>query len=83
MMSVELEVIVHRDSDKGDLWAEVVQLPGCFASGKTREELMDSLQEAIKLYLENGDASTAPTTDRVDGVERYRVSKDFKLVPAS
>ena len=32
-------------------WAEVSQLPGCFASGRTLTELHEALGEAIGLYL--------------------------------
>ena len=32
-------------------WAEVSQLPGCFASGRTLTELGDALGEATGLYL--------------------------------
>lgn len=83
MNPMELEVIVRRDSETGALWAQVVQLPGCFASGHNRKELMESLQEAIELYLEDADASSILSSDRVEGIERYRVSDDFKLLPAS
>jgi predicted RNase H-like HicB family nuclease len=83
MSQMELEVVVHRDSESGSYWAEVVQLPGCFASGHSRDELMTSLEEAIELYLEDSDPQTMISSDRVEGVERYRVGKDFKLLPAS
>ncbi len=35
----------------GDYWAVVRELPGCFASGRTAEELREALIEAIGLYL--------------------------------
>jgi predicted RNase H-like HicB family nuclease len=35
-----------------DLWAEVLELPGCFAAGATTAELNESLTEAISLYLD-------------------------------
>lgn len=43
-------VQVHHEDD-GSLWAEVDGLPGCFASGFDMNELRESLQEAIGLYL--------------------------------
>lgn len=82
MRSMEIEVIVHKDASTDDLWAEVVQLPGCFASGRSRDDLMQSLEEAVELYLRDGDIS-ATTSDRLEGVEHYRVSNDFKLFPAN
>lgn len=45
----EYRVDVHYESDH--LWAEVVDLPGCFASGKDADELREALQEAVGMYL--------------------------------
>ena len=45
-------VLVHEDGDDpGMLWAEVPDLPGCFASGSDLDELKDALVEAIGLCL--------------------------------
>ena len=41
---------VH-DEDDGDLWAHVLELPGCFASGRDMDELLEAAAEAIGLYL--------------------------------
>jgi predicted RNase H-like HicB family nuclease len=40
---------IHEED--GSYWAEVEELPGCFASGDTTEELAAALQEAVGLYL--------------------------------
>lgn len=40
---------VHEDDDS--YWAEVKELPGCFASGDSIEELWANLAEAMGLYL--------------------------------
>lgn len=45
----EYTVNVHEES--GSLWAEVVELPGCFASGDDLDDLQEALEEAISLYL--------------------------------
>jgi predicted RNase H-like HicB family nuclease len=55
---VELTVRVHFED--GAYWAEVVELPGCFASGETLDALKDALDEAIALYLEDDAASPGP-----------------------
>ena len=34
-------------------WASVRELPGCFSSGDTIEELQANLREAISLHLED------------------------------
>jgi predicted RNase H-like HicB family nuclease len=45
----QLHVEVHHED--GSYWAEVRELPGCFASGRDLPELIESVQEAIALYL--------------------------------
>ena len=43
-------VRVHQEPGQ-ELWAEVLELPGCFATGTDREDLRQALTEAISLYL--------------------------------
>ena len=48
-MSETAEYIARiHESDDG-FWAEVIDLPGCFASGRTLDELREALEEAISL----------------------------------
>jgi predicted RNase H-like HicB family nuclease len=45
-------VIVHEaEEDETGYWAEVEELPGCFASGDTLEELEQDVKDAIETYL--------------------------------
>jgi predicted RNase H-like HicB family nuclease len=45
-------ILVHREPEQEyPLWAEVEELPGCFASGRNMDELQDALSEAVSLYL--------------------------------
>jgi predicted RNase H-like HicB family nuclease len=53
---MELTVIVHEESES--FWSEVAELPGCFASGGTLDELREALAESVGLYL--WDAPVAP-----------------------
>jgi predicted RNase H-like HicB family nuclease len=46
---VEQTARIHLE--EGSYWADVPELPGCFASGDTLDELFESLQEGIALYL--------------------------------
>lgn len=55
----ELHVEVQRED--GAYWAEVRELPGCFASGTTVAELIEAVEEAVALYLAPPEAD-APTT---------------------
>lgn len=49
MKQQALHVDVHHED--GSYWAEVRELPGCFASGDTAAELIESVEEAVALYL--------------------------------
>ncbi len=44
-------VIIEKDED-GVFVGRVPDLPGCATEGKTREELMKNVKEAIQAYLE-------------------------------
>ncbi len=46
---MDLHAIIHEED--GSYWAEVKELPGCFASGHTYDELMQGLYEAIEMCL--------------------------------
>jgi predicted RNase H-like HicB family nuclease len=46
---VEYHVTIHEED--GAYWAEVAELPGCFASGDNLDELREALFEAIRVYL--------------------------------
>ncbi|MBK5219559.1 MAG: type II toxin-antitoxin system HicB family antitoxin [Thermoleophilia bacterium] len=50
---MELNVNVHLED--GSYWADVPELPGCFAAGDTLDELFSSLKEGIGLYLKGRD----------------------------
>lgn len=43
-----------RLGDDGWYWAEVPALPGCFASGRTTEELTEALAESVGMCLVDG-----------------------------
>lgn len=77
----EYRLKVHKEEDH--LWAEIVELPGCFATGRDMDELAEALGEAISIYL-------APTPEerpevRVHIQPRHDVTKmpaRVELVPA-
>lgn len=62
-----LHVDVHHD--EGSYWAEVRELPGCFASGDTAAELIESVEEAVALYLAPSDGETPPVTVELAGFD--------------
>jgi predicted RNase H-like HicB family nuclease len=49
--TMELTANIHRED--GSYWADVSELPGCFASGDNLDELFTSLREGIQLYVES------------------------------
>jgi predicted RNase H-like HicB family nuclease len=44
--------VVLEPSEKGGFTASVPSLPGCISEGKTREDPLRNIREAIELYLE-------------------------------
>jgi antitoxin HicB len=46
-------IVVHEAAPKdgGGFWAEVPDLPGCFASGETLSELKQDAAEAIESHV--------------------------------
>ena len=45
-------VIIEQDED-GVFVAECPTLPGCISQGKTREEALESIKDAIQGYIES------------------------------
>jgi len=59
---MELTARIHIE--EGSYWTDVPKLPGCFASGDTLDELFDSLQEGVVLYVADEGKRTARCTSR-------------------
>jgi predicted RNase H-like HicB family nuclease len=64
-----MELIARIHIEEGSYWANVPELPGCFASGDTLDELFESLQEGVALADEGEQGgplrvATATLTDR-------------------
>jgi len=56
---VRYRVLIEQDED-GVYVAEVPALPGCISQGKTRNEVIDNIKEAIAGYLESLQAHDEP-----------------------
>jgi len=54
----DMELTANIHLEDGSYWADVPELPGCFASGETLDELFSSLREGIQLYLEEDEGPT-------------------------
>ena len=61
MKKMDLHVTLHAED--GSFWAEVEELPGCFATGDTLDELSKSLSEAIGMCLPQPTEKRVPTLD--------------------
>jgi len=48
---MKLHVVIEKD-ESGYFVAEVPALPGCFSQGKTREEALTNIREAIEGWFE-------------------------------
>jgi len=59
-MIVGMELTANIHLKDGSYWADVPELPGCFASGETLDELFSSLDEGIRLYRNSSELSEQP-----------------------
>lgn len=59
---MNLKVVIETGED-GYFVARVPSLKGCWSQGKTREEALKNIREAIELYLEPDELS-APMNGR-------------------
>ena len=49
---MKYRIIIEQDED-GMFVAEVPSLPGCISQGKTSQETIKNIKEAIEVYLES------------------------------
>jgi len=70
---LELTAGVRREA--GSYWAEVRELPGCFASGESLDELLGALEEAVGLYLADERSGPGGAGQRVAGPARGAASR--------
>ncbi len=72
-------VIVHEaEPDEGGFWAEVDELPGCFASGDSLDELENDIKGAIETYVAALQARGEPVPEgrgsvEDDGTRRWEI----------
>lgn len=69
---------VHKDGDW--LWAQGIEIPGCFTQGKNKEDLMDNMKEALNLIV----SEPADSDDFVAFPDKsIKNSKSVVTVPVS
>jgi predicted RNase H-like HicB family nuclease len=64
---MRLHVIIEQD-EQGYYVAEVPALPGCLSQGKTRQEALANIQEAIEGWLEAMESRQSFDPDRAIAV---------------
>ena len=70
-MRAEYTVVIEKDQD-GYYVGSVPALPGCHTQGKSLDQLLERMQEAVALWLEvNGE--NAPSPVEWVGVQRISV----------
>ncbi len=69
---MEVTIAVHRGRE--GFWSEVSELPGCFATGRTLEELTEAVGEAVGLYLWDDAAVRLPDVLTGVGLSKVCVS---------
>ena len=52
MAGLKYEIIIYWSEEDGHYIAEVPELPGCMADGKTLEETLAMVQEVMQLWIE-------------------------------
>lgn len=56
------ELAARVQFEDGWYWAEVPELPGCFASGRTTDELVEALEESVGMCLADSHEPLPPVS---------------------
>lgn len=62
---MKIRILIEQDEEKQFI-AECPTLPGCISQGKTRQEAIENIQEAIEGYLESLKAHNDPIPPSID-----------------
>ncbi len=72
MNSLDFKVFLQRDEDYGAYVVRCPSIQGCYSQGKTVEEALANIREAIELCLEDiesrGEALPEPNNDLIGSV---------------
>ncbi|MBU3923718.1 MAG: type II toxin-antitoxin system HicB family antitoxin [Nanoarchaeota archaeon] len=69
---IEFNVLLEKDED-GFIVARVPELDGCYTQGKTLEEVMERIKEAIEVCLEGDREDVSPM--QFVGIQRISVKR--------
>lgn len=65
-------VLLYTDED-GNWIAEVPSLPGCHSDGRTRQEAIERVKEAIEVYVEALEEDNLPVPEEFHNIELVTV----------
>jgi predicted RNase H-like HicB family nuclease len=60
-------VLIHKD-ENSDYGATLPDVPGCFTVGKTLDEVVRNLQEAVELYYAGEENTAPPPASRIEDI---------------
>ena len=80
-MERSFTAVVHQGDD-GTFWAQVEELPGCFATGDDLHELQEALVEAIMMYLAKPEQAPVRPPHGSEPEHRWKVEGNLTLTPA-
>ena len=75
-MNISLNVVYEYDDDTGGWGAYLPDLPGCVAVGRSRDDVMQLIREAIPMHLEAMIADDDPMPEPGRYSEQLRVEID-------
>ena len=62
---MDVTVLVY-EAEEGGYWAHVAEMPGCFSSGETLDELRTNVVEAMEAWLLNDDGEGPVVYEPID-----------------
>ena len=62
---MNVTVLVY-EAEEGGYWAHVAEMPGCFSSGETLDELRKNIVEAMEAWLLDNDGEEPLVYEPVD-----------------
>ena len=71
----EFNVVIEKDED-GFFVASVPEIQGCYTQGKTIQEVLERIKEAIEVCLEGDDEQVVPM--EFVGIQKVQVERTLK-----
>jgi len=73
---LDFTVIIEQDED-GIYVAKVPEIEGCYTQGKSLQEVLDRIKEAIEVCLEGDEEEVTPM--RFIGIQKVRVERSLHI----